>query len=48
MKSHLTQAITGAKLGFGLHYWNVNPANAQRILQVSAYDTELVVVTSLF
>ncbi|GKT40512.1 satratoxin biosynthesis SC1 cluster protein 4 [Colletotrichum spaethianum] len=23
-----------ADLGFGLHYWNVNPANAQRILQL--------------
>ncbi|KAJ0290308.1 hypothetical protein CBS470a_003955 [Colletotrichum nupharicola] len=23
-----------AKLGFGLHYWNVNPANAQRIIQL--------------
>ncbi|KAF6821751.1 integral membrane protein [Colletotrichum musicola] len=26
--------IASAKLGFGLHYWNVNPANAQRILQL--------------
>nr|XP_036583947.1 uncharacterized protein CTRU02_06078 [Colletotrichum truncatum]KAF6793206.1 integral membrane protein [Colletotrichum truncatum] len=26
--------IATAKLGFGLHYWNVNPANAQRILQL--------------
>ncbi|KAF4432969.1 Satratoxin biosynthesis SC1 cluster protein 4 [Colletotrichum fructicola] len=26
--------IASAKLGFGLHYWNVNPANAQRIIQL--------------
>ncbi|WYZ42468.1 hypothetical protein EsH8_VI_000167 [Colletotrichum jinshuiense] len=26
--------VASADLGFGLHYWNVNPANAQRIIQL--------------
>ncbi|OLN96227.1 hypothetical protein CCHL11_04472 [Colletotrichum chlorophyti] len=30
----LATALKAADLGFGLHYWNVNPENAQRILKM--------------
>lgn len=32
---------TGAELGFGLHYWNVNPGKAPKILQVSHLSSNI-------